>query len=147
MKLLEIIKRQAEQIGVPNDAEIIKREALAKDCVYFATLNMARLQFHIYQHPVSGIFFIVIPLCISEYIIVGWVGCKNCERLAAWIPEMDHVTVGPEPDGMLQTKIKSMLPKKINGFPVLLRKDGGAFVTPLEISITLGFPIEIESEV
>lgn len=142
MTLFETVKRFAVSIGVPEDVEFSR--SVHTGLEYFSTINISKLQFHVYQHQISGQFVIKIPLAILDYIIVGWEGCVSCKVLAEWIPEMDHVTLSDTHNGMVATKIKTMLPKSSEiHYPILLHKDGKVIKQALDISIEFGFPIQI----
>ena len=96
-----------------------------------------------------GAVHIVIPKQICEWIIIGWPGCSDCQRLSKWIPEMDHITLD---EGILSAKAKLVMQKidpegALQDFPVLLSKDGMSIIHADEISKMFGFAIITERNV
>lgn len=74
-------------------------------------------------------FRIVMPRMISDHIIIGWEGCKECHQLRSFLPMMDRVTLSGAPGFPLEQAIKKAMhtARMPCEFPLVMERNGFVF--------------------
>lgn len=135
MTYIDKVNEKLIELKLPSEIQKVPfvGKSLRRNYHVIETFQVNSHKCYVLQHLSAHMLVLELPRLFSMYTIIGIENCERCERLAAYLPMMDHITLhgaGSPLERLIKSQI-NILSSGLVEYPLLLHKKGNIITPPV----------------